>query len=143
VRTGLHLSSASSFQAQISHSLPTENPEGPQTIERAGIQTLIIADTPRTKVNSIDCLARTNDPAQCSFPKYYNYHSEYDFLYSASSADDNISYVDFRDQICPSDDCQPVLGNILIFRDTHHLTVEYAESLSPFLENDFLRLAGR
>jgi peptidoglycan/LPS O-acetylase OafA/YrhL len=114
-----------------------------QTIERAGIQTLIIADTPRTKVNSIDCLARTNDPAQCSFPKYYNYHSEYDFLYSASSADDNISYVDFRDQICPSDDCQPVLGNILIFRDTHHLTVEYAESLSPFLENDFLRLAGR
>jgi hypothetical protein len=36
-------------------------------------------------------------------------------------------------EICPGTSCPPVIGNVLVYRDNHHLTAEYSSSLAPFL----------
>jgi hypothetical protein len=35
--------------------------------------------------------------------------------------------------ICPARACVPVIGNVLVFWDKHHLTREYVQTLTPFL----------
>ena len=42
--------------------------------------------------------------------------------------------VDLTGYVCPQDTCAPVIGGVLVFRDTHHLTGTYARSLAPMLE---------
>ncbi|CAM5781536.1 SGNH hydrolase domain-containing protein [Cellulomonas persica] len=42
--------------------------------------------------------------------------------------------VDLTDVVCPADRCAPVIGNVLVWRDAHHLTATYALSTTPFLD---------
>jgi hypothetical protein len=35
--------------------------------------------------------------------------------------------------ICPADPCPVVVGSLLVYRDTHHMTAHYAASIAPFL----------
>ncbi|HVJ92898.1 MAG TPA: acyltransferase family protein [Labilithrix sp.] len=41
--------------------------------------------------------------------------------------------VDLTDYICPQDRCAPVIGNVLVYRQSSHLTNTYARSLAPVL----------
>jgi hypothetical protein len=45
----------------------------------------------------------------------------------------NVRVVDLNDAICPTDPCAPVIGNVLVYRDTSHLTGTYVRSLVPRL----------
>jgi hypothetical protein len=41
--------------------------------------------------------------------------------------------VDLSDAICPSDPCAPVIGGVMVWRDDHHLSRTYVQSLTPRL----------
>jgi len=45
----------------------------------------------------------------------------------------NVYIVDLNDAICPTDRCAPVIGNVLIYRETSHLTATYVRTLTPRL----------
>jgi hypothetical protein len=36
--------------------------------------------------------------------------------------------------ICAPTTCAPVVGNVLVYRDAHHLTGTYITTLRPYLE---------
>lgn len=42
-----------------------------------------------------------------------------------------VHLVDMNAVICPDGRCTPVVGRIVKFRDTHHLTATYVESITP------------
>jgi hypothetical protein len=44
------------------------------------------------------------------------------------------------DLLCPDRMCAPVLGNVVVYRDAHHLTRSYTLSLAPYLEERLLEL---
>ncbi len=46
---------------------------------------------------------------------------------------------DVTDELCAPHRCGPVLGNLLLYRDDHHLTVEAARYLMPLLEDAIWR----
>jgi hypothetical protein len=46
----------------------------------------------------------------------------------------NATLVDLSDAICPGDPCQPVIGDMIVYRDDHHLTATFAASLARLLE---------
>lgn len=54
-----------------------------------------------------------------------------------------VHVIDMTDSICPQDTCGPVVGNLVVYRDTHHLTATYAIALAPYLEQEIARSHAR
>ena len=42
--------------------------------------------------------------------------------------------VDVTSLFCTDDACPPVIGNVLVYRDTSHITASYAATLTPYIE---------
>jgi peptidoglycan/LPS O-acetylase OafA/YrhL len=51
---------------------------------------------------------------------------------------DNVFYADLSDYICNDQTCEPVVGNVLVYRDKHHITATYAKTLAPMLREEMM-----
>ena len=47
----------------------------------------------------------------------------------------------FDNIFCPNGTCSGVIGNVVVYRDEHHLTTAFARSLAPILEQKLLEVA--
>ncbi len=43
--------------------------------------------------------------------------------------------LDLNNRICTPVECPSVIGDVLVYRDDHHLTATYSRTLTPFVEN--------
>ena len=50
-----------------------------------------------------------------------------------------VTVVDANSLVCGPKVCAPVVGNVLVYSDRHHLTWYYSRSTAPFLEPLLLR----
>ena len=41
--------------------------------------------------------------------------------------------VNMNSDICGSRECEPVVGNVLVYLDFHHMTNAFGQTLAPFL----------
>lgn len=55
----------------------------------------------------------------------------------------NVHYADLSDYLCDKEYCKPIVGNILVYRDSHHLTATYAATLAPYLWDEIKELVER
>ncbi|MGN2640961.1 acyltransferase family protein [Nocardia takedensis] len=102
-----------------------------------GLRVLAVRDTPRLRrdgvfYRAVDCLAHRGTAFSCGVER----SSALDPRNPAdepASAYPNVFPFDMSDAICRPDRCRVVEGNILIYRDEHHLTASYARSLAPEL----------
>ncbi|HEY0697131.1 MAG TPA: SGNH hydrolase domain-containing protein, partial [Micromonospora sp.] len=46
----------------------------------------------------------------------------------------DVELIDLNDAVCPTERCAPVIGGVLVYRDTMHLTATYARSMAPRLD---------
>lgn len=102
-----------------------------------GLRVLAIRDTPRLRRNGIlyravDCLAHRGTAYSCGVDRTTAL-DPMDPAEQPASAYPNVFPFDLSDAICRPDRCRVVEGNILIYRDEHHLTASYARSLAPEL----------
>ena len=56
---------------------------------------------------------------------------------TAAAAELDVPYVDLNASICPSDTCPVVVGGVLVYRDTAHLSDTYVRTLIPQLAAAF------
>ena len=49
---------------------------------------------------------------------------------------DDVIHIDLTRAFCPDGYCEPVIGNILVYRDNHHLTNAYVLSLVGELDRE-------
>lgn len=47
---------------------------------------------------------------------------------------DNVTFADMSEYFCTDDTCPPVVGNVLVYRDKHHLTTLYSQTMGPALK---------
>ncbi|MBU9674060.1 acyltransferase [Planococcus sp. CP5-4] len=47
---------------------------------------------------------------------------------------DNVTFADMSEYFCTDDACPPVVGNVLVYRDKHHLTTLYSQTMGPALK---------
>ena len=93
-----------------------------------GIIVVGIEDTPRFNFEPGDCLSE--DPSKCfatrdeALPKRK--------LEDAASSFPGLYVLDLTDGICGPHTCEAVVGNIIVLRDTHHLTATYSAALAPY-----------
>lgn len=113
----------------------------------AGSEVAVIANTPRQRVMPADCVsAHPRDVEQCAAPRNEAVDLKIAVAEQAAAEATGASYVDLNDYICGSDRCPVVVANLLVYRDTHHLSTPYARYLSPALESAiefFARTSGR
>ncbi|MCH8565419.1 acyltransferase [Nesterenkonia sp. LB17] len=100
-------------------------------ITDTGSHLLLMRGTPRTEENIPDCLADGGDELSCA-PEFGKY-ADVDPL-SQLNLPENTYILDLTEHFCPEQKCSAVIGNVLVYRDSHHLTNEYVETMVPHLE---------
>lgn len=102
-------------------------------LEDAGMDVYPIVDTPRPPQNSYsrDCVEEnSSDPKECSFPADTAFEKG-DATKEAAKLEPRVRLLDFSDQFCMGDTCPAVIGNVLVYRDKHHVSDTYMSTLVP------------
>ncbi len=102
-------------------------------LEDAGIKVYPIIDTPRpgTKVFARDCVAQhPEDLESCGAPASRAFEPN-DFTLAAAKREPRVGVLDFSDQFCVGGFCPAVIGNVLVYRDKHHVSDTYMRTLAP------------
>lgn len=107
-------------------------------LSETGTRVIAIANNPNPPFNVYECVAQNPGKlTTCAFPRQEA--SGTPSLRVAASRLPTASFVDLNDAICPTRQCAPIIGNVLIYRQGSHLTRTYVESLAPRLERELER----
>ncbi len=102
-------------------------------IQGAGLQTVVIRDTPASASDVPSCVSEDLGHLEaCAFPRVHDWNLEFDDR--AAKANPNTHLIDVTAEICPGELCRAVIGNALVYRDKSHLTATFARTLSPWIE---------
>lgn len=98
-----------------------------------GMTVIAVRDNPRMRIDNMECIeANLQDPTQCALRRA-DLFSQPNPLSSLDPKLPNVSFVDLMDRFCDEELCLPVVGNVLVYRDSHHITIEYARTLAAIL----------
>lgn len=97
-----------------------------------GLRTLGIRDTPWLAYRAIDCLADGGTATSCGIPREEALDPVNPAL-AASFQLPGFSALDLSDAVCDDTVCRAEQGNVLIYRDEHHLTATYVRTLTTEL----------
>lgn len=105
---------------------------------------LALVDNPRTTLAALECVetlgAGTYD--RCRVPRSRAL-SSLDGQSEAVAIAHNAHLIDLTQWYCDDQTCPQVVGNVLVYRDTHHITATYAATLAPYLGQELAKVVGR
>lgn len=104
-----------------------------RALEDAGLPVYAIVDTPRPARGGYvrECVEEhLADPQHCSFPAQTAFESG-DVTKEAAKREPDVEVLDFSDQFCLHGTCPAVVGNVLVYRDKHHISDSYMRTLGP------------
>jgi peptidoglycan/LPS O-acetylase OafA/YrhL len=108
-----------------------------QTWLKTTTPVVAIADIPRPASAGVadppSCVD-TKSQAQCSFPQSLALHPEPQK--DAAKGLSHVYYLDMTKYFCRDEICPAVAGNVLIYRDSNHMTATFATSLATYLETE-------
>ncbi len=101
----------------------------------AGSRVVVLRDTPLAPFDVADCVSGNRQQmTKCAFDRQVALGGSVgDDQVAAAAGLTGVHLVDLNDAICPTPQCAPVIGGVLIYRDHNHLTATYALSLAPRL----------
>ncbi|MFB5661509.1 acyltransferase family protein [Alteribacillus sp. HJP-4] len=94
-------------------------------------EVLAVRDNPRMAEDIPACLE--DDPEQCSIPRDKALSNAVPWE-NTDNIPDNASFADLSDYFCNDESCEPIIGNVLVYRDRHHITTLYSRTLAPALK---------
>jgi len=99
-------------------------------LDTAGIPVIALRDNPWFDEDPSRCVADNLDnPAACAIPRDSLLAVNFDMADSPG----NVLLVDLTDQWCDAEYCPAIRGNVLMWRDRDHFTVEFSRTLAPAL----------
>jgi hypothetical protein len=108
-------------------------------LENHGIQVVAIRETPFIGLTVPSCLTRNHGvTAKCAVPAKKAILTDPPTMVAAAAVHGKVPDINLNPLICPGTICQPIIGNVLVYQDSHHLTSLYSSTLTPFLEQDLL-----
>ena len=107
-------------------------------LKRAGISVLAIRETPDLVEDVPECVVRyPSSLDKCDVPVAKAIR-KYSPIKTAERLT-GIPVVDMNSLICGPTMCAPVVGNVLVYSDRHHLTSYYSLTTAPYLEERLLK----
>ncbi|MBD3940127.1 acyltransferase [Microbacterium sp. NEAU-LLC] len=109
------------------------------TLDALHAPTAVIADTPDLREDPAPCLsAHLSDAGACGQPRAIALSGEARKAEVSATAARGVPLLDLDGYLCDAEQCPPILGNTLVYRDSHHLTAAISADLSGVL-GDALR----
>ncbi|HYN68148.1 MAG TPA: acyltransferase family protein [Ornithinibacter sp.] len=95
-----------------------------------------VADTPRPGFDMAECVsANEGNLTTCAPARSDALGAAGPEVSAAAQGQPGVHLVDLNDFICPDTRCAPVIGQVLVYRDEHHITATYARSLANAMES--------
>jgi peptidoglycan/LPS O-acetylase OafA/YrhL len=109
-------------------------------LQAHGISVVPIQETPMMEVDPPDCVSEYGaaSPA-CDRPAAEAIPRDSPIVQAARLMAGTVKVIDMNQFICAHGVCRPVVGNVLVYFDVHHLTSSYVTTTTPYLA---LRLFG-
>ncbi|NYI99256.1 acyltransferase family protein [Streptomonospora nanhaiensis] len=103
-------------------------------LEEAGTDVVAIRDTPRMGARLPECVSENAAaPAACARDRADAFADQDPQLLAAGNAPE-ADVVDLTDALCLGGECLPVIGNVMVYRDSQHLTATYSRLAAPRLD---------
>jgi peptidoglycan/LPS O-acetylase OafA/YrhL len=108
----------------------------------AGVRVLVVADNPNVPAEAQECIAAASSVtiSTCAFPTS-RARLDADPLRAAARASD-AALIDLSEAYCRPDGCPMMLGGVLVYRDAHHITATFSQTLAPYLAERLRRAAA-
>lgn len=101
---------------------------------KAVTEVAVITDTPRFLRSPAICLSATvDDTSQCERPRDLALDSVWAAVESSAASRAGAEVLDLNPFLCTDEVCGVIIGNVLMYRDEHHLSATMSSSLSPAL----------
>jgi hypothetical protein len=101
----------------------------------SGSRRLVLGDTVHLKRDPISCLRQNAHSIQpCDSPRKGSWSYKHDATELAAATAKNATFVSPNHEVCPYDPCPVVMGHLMMWRNTTHLTATFARSLWPTLD---------
>lgn len=115
-------------------------------LTEAGLPVFAIRDTPRFDRRGAtagpDCIAAHPDStADCSVPMA-DVFDPVDPTLAVRDQLPAVHFADYSTYFCSQNVCPAVIGNVIVYKDSNHLTATFASTLTPIIEKDFLAFTG-
>src|SRR5699024_6325158 len=117
-----------------------------EKISDTGTDLLLVRGTLRNKENIPDCLASGKTAQECG-PSKSRFNKTDPLL--EMDLPENAYPVDINPYVCPRldddtvDNCDAVVGNLVVWRDKHHFTTPFSQSLAPGFEAEMQEAVPR
>ncbi|RBY81034.1 acyltransferase family protein [Blastococcus sp. TF02A-26] len=108
----------------------------------AGIRVIAMRDVPRPQFMVPDCIAlHVDELSECAFDRAEAVWDGSPEL-QAAAAIPGVRVLDLTPWICPGERCPAVIGGIIVYRDTDHLTATYTRTLTGAVAGPLVELLG-
>ena len=101
-----------------------------------GTEIVAIRETPEMGRDIPSCLSsRTGSISGCSRSTAKAIAASSPIVDAVRDMMGDATLIDMNDLICAPTVCSPVVGNVVVYRDVHHLTKTYTRTLEPYLQS--------
>ncbi|WP_341719329.1 acyltransferase family protein [Micromonospora sp. FIMYZ51] len=103
---------------------------------------VVLRDSPAPRIDIADCVSgnRTRLTA-CAVSRDEALAGIGPLQVEAAQGAQGVHLIDLTEAICPTDRCAAVIGDVLVYRDTNHLTATYVRTLAPRLDEQLPAIA--
>lgn len=111
-------------------------------LNEAGIPVIGVRDTPRMPQHVPACLEENRqETGPCNGSHAENFRP----VPATEEVDAHLPdtrFLDFTRYFCSDGICPAVIGNVIVYKDEHHVTRSFLMTLAPFFEQEFLAVTG-
>ena len=111
-----------------------------QQLLKMGSTILVLRDGPKMSKTMASCYSDAKTAAGCRMPSSGSMTQ--DVAFTLASGIRGVYRIDLTDLVCAKT-CEASVGGLFVYRDTHHFSLAYANSLAPFLIERLDQLVGR
>lgn len=105
-----------------------------RTIDAIETPVTVLADTPDMLEDPAPCLSANLSAAEaCGQPRDRALEGASREAEISATASRGIPLIDLNEYLCDDDWCPPIIGNTLVYRDSHHMTAEFSADLADVL----------
>jgi len=101
-----------------------------------GTEPVLITDTPYPGRDVPICLSENvSSVGNCAFSRERGVRQSRLDTNIAAAVDNSAQVLDVTNWLCTDKTCPVIVGNLLVYRDTNHITTKYAEWLAPLIDS--------
>lgn len=114
-----------------------------QAVVKSGAHLVVLHNTPWLDLDVPECVSEHPDQlTECAADRASAMEAAGDVQLAAAERVPGAQLVDLNRYVCPADQCAAVIGNVIVWRDPHHLTATYARTLASRLDEELAPLVG-